>query len=62
MGRPRVIIIAVTAHAFRDEHDRFIAAGMDDCLIKPFTRQQLVDMLAQHLPHAWPALRAHSQN
>ena len=56
--RRRVAIVAVTAHAFREEHDRFRAAGMDDCLVKPFTRQQLIDVLAHHLPHVRPALQA----
>ncbi|MCF1709076.1 ATP-binding protein [Tabrizicola sp. J26] len=31
-------IVAVTAHAMPDELQRYRAAGMDDCLVKPITR------------------------
>jgi CheY-like chemotaxis protein len=51
-------IIAVTANAFADERARYLAAGMDDCLVKPFTRAQLLAMLQRYVrnPQA-PALR-----
>lgn len=38
-------IIAVTAHALPGELDRFRAAGMDDCLVKPVTRNALTRVM-----------------
>ncbi len=38
-------IVAYTAHAFPEERSRILAAGFDDVLIKPFSRQQLETIL-----------------
>ncbi|MDH3456598.1 MAG: response regulator [Gemmatimonadota bacterium] len=38
-------IIALTAHAMGGERARYRAAGMDDCLTKPFRPQQLIQMV-----------------
>ncbi len=43
-------IIAVTAHALSEDRQRYLDAGMDDYLIKPFTRQQLLDLLQRWCP------------
>lgn len=40
---PAMRIIAYTAHAFQEERKRFLAAGFDEILVKPITRQQLED-------------------
>lgn len=42
-------IIAVTANAFADERERYLAAGMNDCLVKPFTRTQLLAILQRYV-------------
>ncbi|RUP79647.1 two-component system sensor histidine kinase/response regulator [Alteromonas sp. KS69] len=42
MGTP---IIAVTAHAFKEEQERLLASGMDDYLPKPIEIGSLVDLI-----------------
>lgn len=49
-GLNRVPIIAATAHAFQDDRDKCIAAGMDDFLSKPYTRKELHPLLNRWLP------------
>ena len=44
----KVAIIALTAHAISGERDRCLAAGMDDYLPKPFTREELRTMLCRY--------------
>ena len=45
----KVPIIAFTAHATREELEKDILAGMDDCLVKPVTMQNLAGFLDKHL-------------
>jgi two-component system sensor histidine kinase BarA len=42
LGTP---IIAVTAHAFKEEQDRLLASGMDDYLPKPINLSDLIDLI-----------------
>jgi len=46
VGRARTPIIALTANAFRADNERYLAAGMDDCLAKPFNEEDLVRKIA----------------
>jgi CheY-like chemotaxis protein len=41
----RTPIVALTALAMREDRERCLASGMDDCLAKPFNQEQLRDML-----------------
>lgn len=41
-------IIGLTAEAFSERHAEFIEAGMDSVLTKPFTEQQLAQILVPH--------------
>jgi signal transduction histidine kinase/DNA-binding response OmpR family regulator/PAS domain-containing protein len=51
-GRPRVPIIAMTAHAMKGDEERCLAAGMDGYISKPIRPQTLFEVLNSHLPAA----------
>jgi CheY-like chemotaxis protein len=42
-----VPIIALTAHAIKGDEERFLAAGMDAYLSKPFNIEALFDVIGQ---------------
>ncbi len=44
-GKARSTIIGVTGHAVQGDRERFIQAGMDDYIIKPFKLQQLQEKI-----------------
>ncbi|QKG53955.1 response regulator [Hymenobacter sp. BRD67] len=59
-------VIAFTAHAFRTDTERYLAAGFTDCLTKPFIDSDLYQKLLPYRPAAAPAvsftyLRQHVQ-
>jgi two-component system, sensor histidine kinase and response regulator len=46
----RIPVVALTANAMNGDRERCTAAGMDDYLSKPFSRQQMVALLQHWLP------------
>jgi two-component system sensor histidine kinase/response regulator len=44
-----VIIIAMTAHAMREDRERCLAAGMNDYIAKPIQPQELLNTIERHL-------------
>ncbi|GAA4021024.1 hypothetical protein GCM10022409_00770 [Hymenobacter glaciei] len=47
--RASVPILALTANAFRSDHERYLAAGLNDCLAKPFEEPELYAKLRKLL-------------
>jgi CheY-like chemotaxis protein/HPt (histidine-containing phosphotransfer) domain-containing protein len=48
--KSRTPIVAVTAHALTAVHERVLAVGMNDFLVKPYDESQLAAMLRKWLP------------
>jgi CheY-like chemotaxis protein len=50
-------IIGVTAHAGESDHHAALEAGMNECLIKPLRRKDLMSLLKMLTPSNWPTKR-----
>jgi len=52
IGRPRIPIIAITAHAMAGDRDRCLEAGMDGYVSKPLNAQELFEVIENIELHA----------
>lgn len=50
LGLPTIPIVALTANAISGDREDCLARGMDDYLSKPFSQQQLHELLSRWLP------------
>jgi CheY-like chemotaxis protein len=46
---PHIPIIAITAHAFEKDKQNALEAGCDNFLVKPFSKESLLNMIACHI-------------
>jgi CheY-like chemotaxis protein len=58
--KPRTVIIALTGLAMKGDREKFLMAGMDDYLVKPFKLDALNSMLSRWVPTT--PLRTKGQN
>ncbi len=49
-GSRHTPIVAITAHAMKDDRERCLGVGMDDYFSKPFRREKLIAVLDRWLP------------
>ncbi|MEA2682467.1 MAG: hypothetical protein QOK05_795 [Chloroflexota bacterium] len=54
-ANPRLVIIAVSAHAMASDRDRARAAGCDGFLTKPYQIDQLIEVVRRALGEVAPA-------
>lgn len=57
-------IIAMTANAMKDDHEKYLASGMEDYIVKPFKIEELVRVLldSEPLPNSSPKVSESRNN
>ncbi|MCW5912188.1 MAG: response regulator [Cyclobacteriaceae bacterium] len=61
LKKRNVLIIALTANATQQDYQKCLDAGMNDCITKPFTQQDLFNILNKHLGRK-PSLKKENGN
>ncbi|MET0378929.1 MAG: response regulator, partial [Spongiibacteraceae bacterium] len=54
MHKPQTPIFAITANAMMEDRQRYLDVGMNDYLIKPFSKQQLLELLSGYVTEVRP--------
>ncbi|MNR01167.1 CAI-1 autoinducer sensor kinase/phosphatase CqsS [compost metagenome] len=44
-----VPILGVTANVMEEDRDRYLAAGMNDLVLKPYSEKELIDKIASYI-------------
>jgi signal transduction histidine kinase/DNA-binding response OmpR family regulator len=60
-GNSRIPILALTANVMAQERERYVAAGMDECLMKPIDWDQLFHAIGRHGERAAAEAQAAAQ-
>jgi len=60
--KSKIPIIALTANATQKDIDKCISLGMNDCLTKPFTQEDLLKMLGKYLGNKFHLIHSLSQH
>lgn len=47
--KANVPILGITANVMEEDRDRYLAAGMNDLVLKPYSEKELIDKLASHI-------------
>jgi len=50
-NKNKIPIIAMTAHALRNEQEDYLNNGMTDYISKPFNSKDLINKIIKHIPH-----------
>jgi two-component system, sensor histidine kinase and response regulator len=58
-GRPRMPVIALTAHAMKGDREKCLAAGMDAHLSKPIRPAELDEVLEKYMARRIESVKAH---
>jgi signal transduction histidine kinase len=47
--KSKIAILGITANVLEEDRDRYIASGINDLVLKPYSEKELIDMIASHI-------------